>query len=271
MSAVISSAFSGLTLDQITATLAPLGLEIYGSLQATPLSAEVPAPAAAPDGADNTTGTEQGTRQGTSPDAKPGTNPGANPRGAWGTLLLLGTGPAFWAHFKTSPEYHDSAADPLDRWSKRVIDELATTWQAEAYYPFTGPPYQPFVAWALASGRCFTSPSQMMVHDRYGMMISLRGALRFARPITPHPAAPPLQEAPCLTCANQPCLTRCPVDALRDGGPYDVAACRAHLSTPAGAPCLDGGCLARRACPLSAGAARSAAQSAHHMRYFLTP
>ncbi|AHD08137.1 hypothetical protein [Phaeobacter gallaeciensis] len=190
----------------------------------------------------------------------------AAPSTQHGTLILLGTAPSFWTHFGGSPEAQDGATDPVDRWSRRVITALAAAWQATPAFPFTGPPYAPFVDWALATGRCFTSPSQMLVHDRYGMMISFRGALYFTTPFDLPP--PPRAEAPCLTCDTRPCVTTCPVAALNDGGPYDLEACHDHLDSPEGTSCLSAGCLARRACPLSAGADRLPAQTAHHMRYF---
>lgn len=183
-----------------------------------------------------------------------------------GTLLLLGTAPAFWPLFTASPEYRGGAPDPVDRWSQRVIGALARAQGATAHFPFGGPPYAPFVNWALASGRFFTSPSQMMVHDRAGMLISLRGALHFEQEFDI--PAPPLAESPCHSCPSRPCLGACPAAALADGGPYDLAACHDYLETSAGAGCMSGGCLARRACPLSCSAGRDPEQTAHHMRHF---
>jgi hypothetical protein len=183
-----------------------------------------------------------------------------------GTLILLGTGAEFWHRFTQSPEYHDSQPDPVDRWSARVIGALATSLDATAYFPFGGPPYTPFVNWALASGRAFTSPSQMLVHTAVGMLISYRGALHFDQCFDIPPL--PLAHSPCTTCAAKPCLNTCPAHALVDGGPYDLAACHHHLDTTAGEPCMTQGCLARRACPLSQGAGRCFEQNAHHMRYF---
>ncbi|MEP1330415.1 ferredoxin [Pseudophaeobacter sp.] len=183
-----------------------------------------------------------------------------------GTLVLLGTGDTFWSAFTQSPEYLDGHTDPVDRWSSRTIGQLAKDLGATAYYPFGGPPYTPFINWALASGRAFTSPSQMMVHDEVGMLISYRGALHFDQSFDIPP--PVLAHSPCATCAAQPCLNACPAHALVDGGPYDLAACHHHLDTPAGTPCMSQGCLARRACPLSDGAGRTFDQTAHHMRYF---
>ena len=56
-------------------------------------------------------------------------------------------------------------------------------------------------------------------------------------------------ESPCLSCAEKPCLTACPVGAFTGEG-YDVGACAAYLSTDDGKACLEDGCRARGACPL---------------------
>lgn len=181
------------------------------------------------------------------------------------TLVLLGCGPGFWPRFRAAPEAADCLPDPVDRWSLRVIGGFADTLGASAAYPFGGPPYAPFIRWALHSGRAFQSPVGMLVHDTVGMMISYRGALRFDRHIPLPPATAP---SPCLSCADQPCTTACPVGALSANQPYALDACHAFLDTPEGEDCMDNGCRARRACPLSAGADREPAQSAHHMKAF---
>ena len=71
---------------------------------------------------------------------------------------------------------------------------------------------------------------------------------------------------PCDAC-DAPCRSACPVDALGPDG-YDVAACHAYLDTDPGRDCMELGCKARRACPLSAASGRVPAQSAYHMRQF---
>ncbi|MBT0955795.1 ferredoxin [Alphaproteobacteria bacterium KMM 3653] len=180
------------------------------------------------------------------------------------TLILLGPHePGFWAHFSHSPEYMDGNPDPLDRWSKRVITGLAERLNAAPLFPFGGPPYQPFLSWATASGRAWSSPVGMLVHDQSGLMVSYRGALRFEG----HLPLPKASTKPCEGCA-EPCRTTCPVDALSPSG-YDVAACRSHIATPQGAECLTHGCLARRACPVSQSYERVPEQSGFHMASFL--
>lgn len=179
------------------------------------------------------------------------------------TLVLLGPlEPGFWPAFTASPEYRDDTPHPLDRWSLRVITGMAERLGATPFFPFGGPPYQPFIAWAKASGRAHSSPVGLLVHDTAGLMISYRGALGFAERIEA-PAPPP---NPCETCQTRPCLTACPVDAFASGS-YDVAACKADLERP-GNDCMTRGCAVRRACPVSRDYGRLEAQSSFHMRAF---
>ena len=177
------------------------------------------------------------------------------------SLALVGPGPDFWNMFQAAPEFLDNAADPLDRWSRRVLNRQARALGATAYFPFGGPPYHPFQTWASTTGRIWSSPVAFLVHNRHGLFVSFRGALAFAGELARMPGA----SKPCETCA-QPCATACPVAALTPQG-YDVAACKAFLDTPAGQDCRNKGCLVRRACPVGA-TLRDPAQSAFHMAAF---
>lgn len=180
---------------------------------------------------------------------------------AKGVALLSPDEPAFWDIFRSSPEGSDGAPDPMDRWSRRVIGELADSLGLTAVFPFGGPPWMPFPRWARRSGRCHESPVGLMVHDTAGLFISFRGALLL--PFVPESDPRP---SPCDSCVDKPCLSACPVDALTGAG-YDVPACHAYLDTlEPGTGCLNG-CLVRRACPVGQDR-RPLAQSAHHMRYF---
>ena len=182
-----------------------------------------------------------------------------------GTLLMLGPRePAFWDHFQTQKEYLDDAPNPVDRWSSRVVTALAAALGGHPFFPFSGPPYMPFYQWALRSGRCHSSPVNLLVHDEAGLFVSFRGALALRQRIE-LPAAPP---SPCDTCVERPCVTACPVDAFALGQ-YDVNACRDVIRADDPAYCLSRGCAVRRACPISQGYGRVEAQSSYHMRAFL--
>lgn len=180
-----------------------------------------------------------------------------------GTLYLLSPDePGFWAHMKATPEFLDGIADPVDRWSARVVTQIAQELGGTAYLPFGGPPWHPFIQWALASGRARPSPVTLMVHDRMGLWASWRGAV-WLEGQHPLPEPPP---SPCTDCAA-PCMSACPVGALSPTG-YDTLACHGFLDQAAGKDCLSYGCAARAACPLSETYGRLGEQSAWHMRHF---
>ncbi|MEM6589681.1 MAG: ferredoxin [Pseudomonadota bacterium] len=180
------------------------------------------------------------------------------------TLFLLGPlEPGFWPLFSASSEFRDGKEDPMDRWSSRVISALADDLGGEAFFPFGPPPYQPFFKWAQLSGRAHLSPVGLLVHDQAGLMVSFRGAVGFSYAISTPKAGP----SPCEMCSDQPCLTACPVGALK-GVSYDVPGCKSELDQPENT-CLTRGCAVRRVCPVSQKYARDEAQSAFHMRSFL--
>ena len=182
------------------------------------------------------------------------------PEGA-GTVVLLGPGEGFWEVFTAAPEYGDGLADPLDRWSARVIGAHARALGAGALFPFGGPPWHPFIAWARRGGQVWEAPVGLLVHEAAGLFVSFRGALALPRRL-PLPAP---GRSPCPACAA-PCRAVCPAEALTPGG-YDVPRCRAWLDTAPGRDCLARGCAVRRACPVGAGL-RLPAQSAFHMAAF---
>ena len=191
----------------------------------------------------------------------PGDGDGLPP--ACRTLILLSPGEAFWEGLAASPEYRDDAPDPIDRWSRRVIDALAARLGGTAHYPFGGPPYTPFTHWARRSGLAWSSPVHMLSHDSYGLMISYRGAIALAERL--ELPSPPTQSG-CNGC-ERPCLSACPAGAI-DAERYDVALCHAYLENHPDAPCLSRGCAVRRACPVSQSSGRLEAQSAYHMGQF---
>jgi ferredoxin len=184
-----------------------------------------------------------------------------------GTLILLGwTGGRSWPAFAGSPEAADRRPDPLDRWSRRVIDALAATLDAVALYPFGGPPWHPFQRWGMRAERMFQSPLRVLVHPEWGLWHSYRGAIALRETLElPHRPAP---ANPCEGCAAKPCLAACPVGAFTAAG-YDVDACAAHLRSPEGADCRSFGCLARRACPVGREQAYGTDEAAFYMEAFV--
>ena len=100
-------------------------------------------------------------------------------------IALIGmTEPRHFRAFTAAPEYCDGLPDPLDRWSRRVIESLARQFDAKALFPFDGPPYLPFQSWARRAEECFPSPIGLFIHPDYGLWHSFRGALAIADKIS---------------------------------------------------------------------------------------
>ena len=191
--------------------------------------------------------------------------PLADGRPVRSVVLAGNVGPEMWCTFAAAPEF-GSMPDALDRWTARVVGSVAAEMGGEALFPFGGPPYRPFVAWAKRAEPVAESPLGILIHPVYGLWHAYRGALVFADPVD----VPTWEERarPCDTCTDKPCLSACPVGAFTNPG-YDVSVCTGHISAPAGAACLMHGCQARRACPIGPEFLYAPAQAEHHMRAFL--
>jgi hypothetical protein len=183
------------------------------------------------------------------------------------TIVLAGmAGRDGWSAFAASPEASDELDDPLDRWSRRVIEALARDLGAKALFPFGGPPFWPFQQWARRAEPVHPSPIGILIHPRYGLWHSYRGALGFREAFDiPELTVVP---SPCESCSGRWCLKTCPVGAF-SGADYDVTACVGHLQSAAGGDCMGGGCRARRACPVGAEHAYGIEQANFIMRAFL--
>jgi hypothetical protein len=185
------------------------------------------------------------------------------------SLLLIGsTGPSIWPALTRSPEYLDKQPDPLDRYTKRILLELAGRFGFEALFPFEGPPYHPFQQWALKCGGFSQSPLGVLAHWTYGPWAGFRAAFLSAEPLFERDTT--LSDGPCPSCADKPCLKVCPVDAVSLTEGYNVAACRTHLATHRDHDCWEG-CLARRACPYGREHRQAAGTARFHMDRFVWP
>lgn len=218
-------------LDELGRRLAPLGLSLRGAFHPMP------------------------------DDGVPALKGGGTAR----TVVMAGNvGSAFWAKVQASPE--GKGPNPIDRWTARVLGEIAAGLGIEVVFPFGGPPWHPFQRWALrADPELSSSPLGILIHPDHGLWHALRGAFLIEAELGLPP--PDGRPSPCLSCERKPCLKACPVDAFK-GEAYDVVSCRSYLATLSGQPCMIQGCAARRACPVGREHSYAGSQTQHHMRAF---
>ncbi len=182
------------------------------------------------------------------------------------SIALVGNiGSSYWPVFRASPEYRDGQADPLDRWSKRVAEQVAGAFGVRAIFPFEGPPYYPFQQWARRAEALSQSPLGLMIHPQYGLWHSYRFGLLIPQ-VNEWRSTPAI--GPCESCESRPCLNTCPVNAFGGEG-YDADSCAAYLKQTPDARCHREGCLARLACPIGEEYRYDSAQHTFHLRAFL--
>lgn len=180
-------------------------------------------------------------------------------------IVIANAGSEIWKPFQNSMESQDGKANPLNRWTRRVLDTLGSDLGGQCVYPFDGPPFQPFQKWAsLANPSIVASPIGIAIHPQWGLWWALRGAI-----LIDHKLADLDQEiepSPCEACPTKPCLTTCPVNAFTNPG-YDVQACTSHISSEHS--CVLNGCMARRACPIATELRYEGSHAQFHMSAFL--
>lgn len=186
--------------------------------------------------------------------------PGAKADGTETLIVLGNAGAPMWRAFSNAP----SRAGGLDRWTRAAVSTLARPMGAVAIFPFDRP-FPPFQRWAAKAENLKASPLGILIHPEFGLWHAYRGALLFKDAIA-LPAAQALPR-PCDTCQDKPCLSACPVEAF--GERYDVPKCTDHIAGPRGTECLNGGCLARRACPVGRDYTYVPDQARFHMEAFL--
>lgn len=197
-------------------------------------------------------------------DGVPGLAPGRAAR----TVAMIGNagakgGDPMWRAFSAT-RTRFPGKDPMNDWTRSVIEPLARGAGAHALFPFDRP-HHPFQRWAMRADAVFPSPLGMLIHAEFGLWHAYRAALAFAESL-PLPARK-AAVSPCASCAAKPCLTACPVGAFFGSG-YDVKSCVGFLESADGADCMDRGCAARRACPVGHDRAQEPDQARFHIAAF---
>jgi hypothetical protein len=179
------------------------------------------------------------------------------------TVIVLGNiSGGMWTRFRRE---EPAERDPLDRWTRTVLGPIASGFGADFLHP-SDEPFQPFQRWARRADDVWSSPIGLLIHPSYGLWHAYRGAFLFADAVEGMPPVG-LAESPCLTCADQPCLSTCPVDAFGLDS-YDDVGCATHVRSGDDPVCGELGCAARLACPIGQEFRYDPDQMRFHMRAF---
>lgn len=170
--------------------------------------------------------------------------PGGMPAAA--VLLVGNAGAAYWRQFSQwRGQQTEEIDNPLDRWSRQVIEQVASTIGARVVMP-NDRPFAPFQQWAKRAEGLKPSPLGMLMHPRFGLWHAWRGALLLDVEISIQVAENPIHL--CDLCNGKPCLKVCPASAF-DGGGFNYKSCVGHVRGASGKTCRTQGCIARNACP----------------------
>jgi hypothetical protein len=120
------------------------------------------------------------------------------------TVYLFGwTGGEQWPVFARSPAANDGFPDPLNRWSKRLLDAAAEGLNAAAFYPFGGPPWLDFQRWALKAEPVRRSPLGFAHSPEMGPLALVS---RGARPAPAPGTRPPREHGASLRGLPRPAV-----------------------------------------------------------------
>ena len=153
------------------------------------------------------------------------------------TAIVIGNGGgAFWTAYREfcrrEPD-HERLADPLDDFTRRVIEETARPLVGDAariLYPFRWPADPVSFMWlAECAGLGRPSLTGVLVHPVFGPWIALRAAILVADDVE----APRPDDGfdPCPGCRERACIAACPAGAVTDAG-WNVPLCAAHRLQP---------------------------------------
>ena len=187
-------------------------------------------------------------------------------------LLIGNAGAEMWQIFAQSSEFYDGKQDPMNRWTKKVLDEVAQSLGIRVVYPFDEP-YWPFQKLARKAAGIQNSPLGVLIHPKFGLWHAFRGLLifdddhEFMNQIKELIANVEILNHPCDSCAVQPCLSACPVSAFTGEG-LDIHSCFSYLDGKSGSQCMMHGCQARRACPIGSEYQQDGAQLQFHMKSY---
>jgi len=159
-------------------------------------------------------------------------------------ILIGNAGPTLWRSLQAAGAH---GSDPIDDFSLRAVSDWFAAQCPGHRHTVLYPGERPVGLQALGrlAGWHHATPFKVGILPHWGSWFAYRVALLAdtALPLT----APLASDSPCARCADRPCVTSCPAQAMADGE-FALARCIAQRRQP-DSPCRSA-CPARDACPM---------------------
>ena len=95
-----------------------------------------------------------------------------------GSLVMVwNAGLQMWQAFAGS--FDIPQQNPMDTWTRRVVDPIASEFKAQALFPFDSPPYPSFQQWAQRTEPILPSPIGALIHLMHGLWHAYRAEFIF--------------------------------------------------------------------------------------------
>ncbi|MGB1251798.1 MAG: hypothetical protein ACPG8W_14360 [Candidatus Promineifilaceae bacterium] len=169
-------------------------------------------------------------------------------RQRFGRLMLIGNGGGekLWPALQ---QYGMKTPDPIDNFSinmaRQFIHDQLDGADHHILYPLTDSLVSLQQLGSLA-GWHHPSPLGLGIHSHYGVWFAYRVALLIDADMPLRVEQP--TPSPCDSCLDKPCMTSCPINAVRGIDQFQVGRCGKHRVAE-NSSCADR-CLSRLACPV---------------------
>lgn len=175
-------------------------------------------------------------------------------------LVLLGSsGSRVWNQLQA--EWMERA-NPFDEYAIAVVDQYIEEHldgaPSHLFYP--GTTRVSLMGLGEMAGWSHSSPLGLGIHAVYGLWFAYRAAFVTSADLTPTP--PYRSQHPCESCADKPCVSACPVNAVKVEETFDISGCY-NFRVSENSPCV-AQCFARLACPVGAEHQYPPEQIQHH-------
>ena len=172
------------------------------------------------------------------------------------TLIVIGNGggdfwTAFRSYYEARPGYLRAHEHPLDDYTVEIIEQTLTPilGRSNAAYRYLYPFHfwrEPvsFMHLARVAGIAGPSILGVVIHPEYGPWLALRAAILIDQELSATPVADGFD--PCPSCTERACISACPAQAISWEKGWDISACVRHRLKEA-SDCTDR-CHARYDC-----------------------